>query len=152
MAYHFDPYLPKASTIPSRYYTDASVFESENKKIFARSWQLAGHAVRVRDPGQFFTTTIANEPVLVVRGSDGVLRALSNVCRHRAGPVAKGEGKRPVLQCGYHGWTYSLDGHLLKTPEFNGVQNFDTANCVLPQFHVETWLDLVFVNLDANAP
>ncbi|HUP60584.1 MAG TPA: aromatic ring-hydroxylating dioxygenase subunit alpha [Thermoanaerobaculia bacterium] len=146
-----DPRLEHASTLSSRYYFDPAVLAAENRNIFARTWQLAGQLAQVREPGQYFTANIANEPVLVVRGNDGVLRAMSNVCRHRAGPVAKGEGKRPVLQCGYHGWTYSLDGRLAVTPEFEGVQDFDRASCVLPQFRVEVWNELVFVNLDPNA-
>src|SRR5947209_18571251 len=148
MTWSFDSRLEFASTIPSRYYFDASVLQQELRDVFGATWQLAGRAEQVREAGQFFTTTIGAEPVLIVRGNDGVLRAMSNVCRHRAGPVAKGEGKRPVLQCGYHGWTYSLDGRLLKTPEFENVQDFDPASCVLPQFRVETWLNLVFVILD----
>jgi choline monooxygenase len=152
MNWTFDPRLEHASTLPARFYTDATVLADENRTIFAKTWQLAGRAEHVAEPGQYFTTTIANEPLLVVRGSDGVLRAMSNVCRHRAGPIAKGEGKRPVLQCGYHGWTYSLDGALLKTPEFENAAEFDRASCRLPQFRVETWLDLVFVNLDPGAP
>jgi choline monooxygenase len=152
MSWTFDPRLDHASTLPAHFYTDAGVLADENRTIFAKTWQLAGRAEQVAEPGQYFTTTVANEPLLVVRGSDGVLRAMSNVCRHRAGPIAKGEGKRPVLQCGYHGWTYSLDGTLLKTPEFEGVAEFDRASCRLPQFRVEIWLDLVFVNLDASAP
>lgn len=146
-----DPRLEYASTLPSRYYLEADVLREENRNIFARTWQLVGNAAQVREPGQFFTTVVADEPVLVVRGTDGVLRAMSNVCRHRAGPIARGEGKRPVLQCGYHGWTYALDGRLLNTPEFEGVQDFDRASCVLPQFRVETWNELVFVNLDRAA-
>ena len=146
-----DTRLEHASTLPSRLYLDADVLADENRTIFARTWQLAGRAEQVRDAGQFFTTTIGEEPVLVVRGADGVLRAMSNVCRHRAGPVAHGEGKRPVLQCGYHGWTYSLDGRLARTPEFDGVQNFDRANCALPQFRVDIWNELVFVNLDPTS-
>ena len=146
-----DPRLEFASTLPSRFYTDAAILEEENRRLFARTWQLAGRLDQVRDPGQYFTTTIANEPVLVVRGADKVLRAMSNVCRHRAGPIARGEGKRPVLQCGYHGWTYSLDGRLAVTPEFEGVEEFDRANCTLPQFRAEVWNELVFVNLDPRA-
>ena len=146
-----DSRLAHASTLPSRYYIDAAVLDDENRNVFARTWQLAGRLDQVREPGQFFTATIANEPVLVVRGNDGELRAMTNVCRHRAGPIAKGEGKRPVLQCGYHGWTYSLDGRLAVTPEFDGVEDFDRANCVLPQYRVAVWNELVFVNLDANA-
>jgi choline monooxygenase len=146
-----DARLPFASTLPSRYYTDAEVLENEQRLLFGRTWQLAGHAGQVSAPGQYFTTTVGREPLLVVRGADGVLRAMSNVCRHRAGPVARGEGKRPVLQCGYHGWTYDLAGRLRNTPEFEGVEDFDRAGCALPQFQVEIWNELVFVNLDSAA-
>src|SRR5262249_1356177 len=83
---------------------------------------------------------------------DGVLRALSNVCRHRAGPVAAGEGFCRAFKCGYHGWSYALDGRLLNTPEFEGVEDFDRSAHGLPSFRVETWLGLVFVNLDPAAP
>ncbi|MGZ7041760.1 MAG: aromatic ring-hydroxylating oxygenase subunit alpha, partial [Thermoanaerobaculia bacterium] len=138
-------------TIPSRFYIDASYLAEENRNVFARTWQLVGHAEQVRQPGQFFTAKIAGEPLLIVRGTDDVLRAMSNVCRHRAGPVAKGAGKRPVLQCGYHGWTYGLDGRLLTTPEMEGIQEFDRAEFCLPQFRVEMWHDLLFVNLTEDA-
>ena len=151
MSYQFDPRLAFAATIPSRYYTDTAVLTAENERVFGCTWQLAGHVEQVREPGQFFTVRIADEPVLVVRGSDGVLRAMSNVCRHRAGPVAKGSGKRPVLQCGYHGWTYGLDGNLLNTPEMKGIEQFDRGAFCLPQFRVELWHGLVFVNLDPGA-
>ncbi|MGZ7078387.1 MAG: aromatic ring-hydroxylating oxygenase subunit alpha, partial [Thermoanaerobaculia bacterium] len=151
MSYRFDPRLAFASTIPSRFYTDASYLAEENRNVFACTWQLVGHAEQVRQPGQFFTAKIAGEPLLIVRGSDDVLRAMSNVCRHRAGPVAKGTGKRPVLQCGYHGWTYGLDGRLLTTPEMEGIQEFDRAEFCLPQFRVEMWHDLLFVNLTEDA-
>ena len=147
----FDPRLAYASTISSRYYTDPAVLDEEYARIFEKTWQLAGRADQVREAGAFFTTWVGREPVLVVRGNDGVLRAMSNVCRHRAGPIAKGEGKRPVLQCGYHGWTYALDGRLHATPEFSGVADFDKASCRLPQFRVETWNELVFVNVDPQA-
>ncbi len=146
-----DPILERASTLPSRFYVDSAVLERENARIFGRTWQLAGHAGQVRRRGDYFTTTIGGEPVLVVRGADDVLRAMSNVCRHRAGPVASGEGHRPMLQCGYHGWTYSLDGRLATTPEFEGAEGFDRASCALPLFRVETWSELVFVNLDPGA-
>ena len=152
MSFQFDSRLAFASTIPSSYYTAAGVLAEEQRKIFATTWQLAGSSDRVREPGQFFTTTLAGEPLLIVRGSDSVLRALSNVCRHRAGPVAKGEGKRPVLQCGYHGWTYSLDGRLATTPEFDGVQCFERSSVALPQFRIEEWHGLAFVTLDPSAP
>jgi choline monooxygenase len=150
--YRFETALARASTLPSHYYTEAAVLDAEQRNVFARTWQLAGRAEQLCAAGDYFTATVAGEPLLIVRGSDGVLRALSNVCRHRAGPVAKGEGKRPVLQCGYHGWTYGLDGQLLKTPEMQGVECFDQRAMALPEFRVELWNELVFVNLQRDAP
>src|SRR5213082_962598 len=128
MTWHFEPQLERASTIPARFYTDPSVLGDENRSIFARTWQLAGRAEQIAEPGQFFTTTIAEEPLLIVCGNDGVIRAMSNVCRHRAGPVARGEGKRPVLQCGYHGWTYALDGQLRSEEHTSELQSPDTIS------------------------
>lgn len=147
----FDSRLSRAETLPSRYYTDAAVLDAENRTVFGKTWQLVGRAEQVREPGSYFTATIAGEPLLIVRGQDGEVRAMSNVCRHRAGPVASGEGKRPVLQCGYHGWTYSLDGSLLKTPEFNGVECWDAKSVALPKFPVAVWNELIWVNLDRDA-
>ena len=151
MQFTFDPNLATAATLPSRYYTDAHFLKLENERVFARTWQLVGRAAQIARPGDYFTATIADEPIVVIHSRDGVVRAMSNVCRHRAGPVVHGEGNRPVLQCGYHGWTYSTEGKLLNTPEFSGVDNFAKENVCLPQFRVETWSGLVFVNLDPNA-
>src|SRR5580765_7046371 len=150
--WHLEPNLALASTLPSRYYFDPGILAEENRRVFGATWQLAGRAEQVREPGQYFTATVADEPLLFVRGNDGELRALSNVCRHRAGPVAAGEGKRPVLQCGYHGWTYALDGQLLQTPEMSGVECFERSDFSLPCFLVAIWSELVFVNLDPGAP
>src|SRR2546430_2117281 len=152
MNWHFESDLALASILSLCYYFDAAILAEENRRVFGAMWQLAGRAEQVKEPGQFFTAIVADELLLFVRGNDGELRALSNVCRHRAGPVAAGEGKRPVLQCGYHGWTYGLDGRLLKTPEFDGVQDFDRAACMLPRFRAEVWNELVFVCLEPGAP
>ena len=152
-----DSRLAFASTLPSRYYTGEDVLAAEYRDVFGRTWQLAGRSEQVREAGQYFTTTVANEPVLIARGQPdaagnrGEVRALSNVCRHRAGPIAKGEGKRPVLQCRYHGWTYGLDGRLLRMPEMEGIECFDAASIALPRFNVEEWNELIFVNLDPDA-
>ncbi|MGG7377803.1 Rieske 2Fe-2S domain-containing protein, partial [Escherichia coli] len=68
------------------------------------------------------------EPVVVVRGSDKVLRGFFNVCRHHAAAVmTDDEGTAPSLRCPYHGWTYTLEGELKGTPDFAGVCNFDRA-------------------------
>ncbi len=145
--FSFEKRLERASTLPSEWYTDPSILEQEKAKVFSRAWNLVGRIDQVAEPGDYFTATIADEPVIVARGADEKLRAFSNVCRHRAGPVASGEGKRKVFQCGYHGWTYTLDGRLLGTPEFDGVECFSKEENCLPEFAVDTWGALVFVNL-----
>jgi len=146
----FESNLARAATLPAAWYSDSAQLRMENDKVFSCTWQLAGRLAQVEKPGDYFTTTVGDEPVLVVRGQDEKLRSFSNVCRHRAGPVAAESGNRNVFQCGYHGWTYAADGRLLGTPEFDGVECFNKeANC-LPQFRVEAWGALVFVNLDST--
>src|SRR6185436_19386099 len=82
----------------------------------------------------------------------GKIRALSNVCRHRAGPVACGAGEKKSFQCGYHGWTYALDGALLHAREFEGVECFTGADSRLPEFKTAQLGSLIFANLSGNAP
>ncbi|HEX8161414.1 MAG TPA: SRPBCC family protein [Pyrinomonadaceae bacterium] len=148
--YSFDPRLAHAHTPPSEWYFDPRTLEREKASVFARTWQLVGRAEEVAAAGQFFTATVGDEPVVVARGADSELRAFSNVCRHRAGPVAAGSGACEAFRCGYHGWSYALDGRLAATPEWGGVEGFDREAHALPAFRVETWGALVFVNLDAG--
>ncbi|MBA2339366.1 MAG: aromatic ring-hydroxylating dioxygenase subunit alpha, partial [Pyrinomonadaceae bacterium] len=150
--FSFDERLEFAETIPSRCYIAPDIFEQEKSKVFLRTWQLVGRAAQVVEPGEYFTAAVADEPVIVARGNDSVLRSFSNVCRHRAGQVAEGSGKRKSFQCLYHGWTYALDGRLTGTPEFGGVQCFEKETNALPQFKVDVWNGLIFVNLDSEAP
>ena len=148
----FDERLASAETLPSRCYTDARFLDLERERVFGRTWQLVGRKDQVSSAGRYFTAEIAGEPLLIVRGSDSRVRALSNVCRHRAGPVAAGEGSCQAFRCGYHGWSYSLDGRLVNTPEFDGVEHFQKEDHGLPEFRLESWLELLFVNLDPSAP
>jgi len=147
-----DPDISRAWTLPSRLYTDAAILQEEKEKIFARTWQVVGHHDQVAKPGDYFTTTLVGEPLLFVRGNDGVLRGFYNVCRHRAGPPAEGCGSRKLFRCGYHGWTYGLDGSLINATEIDGVQGFHPEEFALAPVRTEEWFNLVFVNLDANAP
>ncbi len=144
--------LSRASTLPSRWYTDASMLDLERRKIFYCTWQVVGRTDMVVRSGDYFACDVLGEPVVVTRGMDGVLRAFANVCRHRAGTVAVGRGNRKSLQCRYHGWTYTLDGRLFAQPEFEGVENWNKAEICLPSYRVETWGPYVFVNLDPVSP
>ena len=150
--YTFQPELALATTIPSRWYTDPAMLSIEIERIFGATWQLVGRLDQVRQPGDFFSCWVGDEPLVVTRDTAGELHAFYNVCRHRAGAVAEGCGNRKTLQCMYHAWTYGLDGKLLNTPEFEGVRNFDKSQYGLRQVQVGNWGPFVFVNLDLAVP
>jgi choline monooxygenase len=144
--------IENAWTLPSALYTDPAVFAAEKDRIFARTWQVVGHASQIANAGDYFTTELVGEPLLLVRGADGRLRGFYNVCRHRAGPAAEGCGSRKLFRCGYHGWTYDLDGSLISATEIEGVNGFRAEDFSLAPVHVAEWFNLVFVNLDPDAP
>ncbi|HYL91610.1 MAG TPA: aromatic ring-hydroxylating dioxygenase subunit alpha [Alphaproteobacteria bacterium] len=145
------PDAAQALTLPARYYLDSAIAPLEKENIFACSWQIVGHTSQIPNPGSFFTADLAGEPLLIVRNSGGGVKGFYNVCRHRAGPPAEGCGERKVFRCGYHGWTYSLDGALLNAPECEGVANFRHEDFALVPVRVEIWSGLIFVNLDVSA-
>jgi choline monooxygenase len=151
LVFPFDPNIERASTIPARLYNDPVYLELEQERVFAHTWQLVGRTDQVKEHGQFFTAEIGPNAIVVLRDRD-VLRGFYNVCLHRAGPVASGCGKRNTLQCRYHGWTYGLDGTLLRAPEMEGVQQFVPAEMHLVPVQIATWGPLVFANLDGKAP
>ena len=151
-----------AQTLASRFYTDPAVLDVEKARIFRRAWQLVGTLSQscgeanglkrtISDPETFFTADVVGEPIIVVRDKQGILRAFSNVCRHRAGPIALGSGCKNVLCCAYHGWTYTLDGRLIGTPDVEGVEFFDRSTMGMFPLRVETWGQFIFVNFDPNA-
>jgi len=144
--------LTEASTIPAPWYVDARIAELERQTVFSRTWQVMGRVDQVEKPGQFVTATVAGEPLVAVRGNDGVLRAFYNVCRHHAAAVVTEPcGQASILHCPYHGWNYGLDGSLKGMPEFDGVKNFERKDNGLVPVKVETWEQFVFVNLDMCA-
>jgi choline monooxygenase len=148
---HIDPDIERAWSLRAAFYTHPSVLESEREKIFGQTWQVVGHCHQLAKPGDYFTVEVHGEPLLLVRGSGGELRGFYNVCRHRAGPPAEGSGSRKLFRCGYHGWTYGLDGSLIRAPEFEGQRDFRPERFALTPVRVEQWFNLIFVNLDANA-
>ena len=159
----FERNIESAWTLPSRLYTDPSILALEKEKIFCRTWQLVGttrHACgesagaprTLLDPETYLCADAAGEPVVLSRDAAGVLRAFSNVCRHRAGPIAEGAGCRSNFRCGYHGWTYTLDGRLIGTPDVEGMEFFDRSTMGMVPLAVAVWEQFLFVNFDRAAP
>ncbi|CAN5505167.1 aromatic ring-hydroxylating dioxygenase subunit alpha [soil metagenome] len=145
----FDPSLPleRARTIPSNWYTDSTLYRAECDQVFRPSWVAVGRVDQVAEPGMYLTAELAGEPLLVVRDQTGTLRAFYNLCRHRAARVAvQDQGRCGHFRCRYHGWTYDLDGRLLGTPEFGGVEDFKKEDQGLAKLAVDAWGPLVFVH------
>jgi choline monooxygenase len=144
--------LAEASTIPAPWYVDSRIADLEAGAVFSKTWQMVGRVEQVERPGQFVTANVAGEPIVVVRGNDGVLRGFYNVCRHHAAAVVTEPcGQAFILHCPYHGWNYGLDGSLKGMPEFDGVKNFERQQNGLAPVKAETWEKFVFVNLDPEA-
>ncbi len=143
--------LSRAWTLPANLYFDPNVYAAEKEKIFARTWQVVGHHDQVKEACDYFTAELEGEPLLVVRGADGKLRAFYNVCRHRAGPPAEGCGSCKLFRCRYHGWTYGLDGSLISATEIEGVEGFRPEDFALVPVRVEELFNFIFVNLDSEA-
>src|SRR5215208_4356690 len=80
--------LARASTLPSRFYLEDDVLAAEKQRVFGRTWQLVARLDDLARPGDFVPATIVDEPLVIMHGTDGVLRGFYNVCRHRAGQVA----------------------------------------------------------------
>ena len=120
--------LARAETIPSAWYTDPEFNALDRDAVFAATWQYVADEHQRAGAGDHVVTDIAGEPIIVVRGKDGELRAFYNVCRHRGGPLAMKDGHADMLICKYHGWTYRLDGMLRGVPHFNRVELFDKKN------------------------
>jgi choline monooxygenase len=146
-----DPDIERAWSLPASFYTDPAAPAVEHERIFSKTWQVVGHRHQLANPGDYFTTELHGEPLLLVRGAAGELRGFYNVCRHRAGPPAEGCGSRKLFRCGYHGWTYGLDGSLITAPEFEGQPGFSPDGFGLTPVCAEQWFNLIFVNLDPNA-
>jgi choline monooxygenase len=150
-SYNPEAPLAEAWTIPAPWYTNLDLYNLELKTVFAGSWQLVARTDQLSEPGRFVTAEIAGEPILLVRGSDDVLRGFFNVCRHHAAAVmTEPEGSAAQLRCPYHGWTYSLQGELKGTPDFAGVCDFERSATGLVQVMTAVWENWVFVKLEGQ--
>ncbi len=140
--------VAKASTLPAEIYTSDEFLRFEFDALFAREWLCVGRASRIPNPGDWFTITIAGEPLIVVRDKEGGINCLSAVCQHRAMQVCDGQGNGTTFKCPYHHWNYGLDGRLLGAPAMERTEGFDKKDFPLPRMRVEQWQGFVFVNLD----
>ena len=132
------------------FYMDQDVFDLDMRAIFARHWIFAGLDCELPEVGSFFTVAIGRTSVIVLRDRHGELRAFHNVCRHRGSIICDAErGRRPVLTCPYHHWSYDLSGRLVRVPQMH--DGFDKSEYALRPVAVASASGTIYVCL-ADAP
>ena len=141
----------QARSLPASFYTSAAFLDVEQDELLRNEWLCLGHVDEVRNAGDFFTTEMVGEQLLVTRSHDSTVRVLSNVCRHRGNQVAVGSGSAKRFSCPYHLWTYDNGGTLVNAPLMDERPAFDKAECSLPEFASTVWNGWLFVNLSGTA-
>ena len=147
----WNPDPGKSHSLHADAYCSQDWFRFEQSEIISRSWQWVCHVEKVAQPGSYFTVTVAENPLVVVRDGNGQLRCFYNVCKHRAHELLSGEGKSARILCPYHAWTYDLAGRLVRAPHTEGLTDFSPNDVCLDQVQVEEFGGFVYVNLDRSA-
>jgi phenylpropionate dioxygenase-like ring-hydroxylating dioxygenase large terminal subunit len=144
--------FPKLPDIPAARYVDPQFLELEKHGLWKRSWLFAGHVSQIAERGSWFLTRNTGTPILVVRNLQGELRAFYNTCRHRGGPlVTEDAGQGRGFVCGYHGWSYTLDGQLKSVRDKRDFVDLDFACRSLLPVRCETLGGWIFINEDPEA-
>ncbi len=146
-----DVKLDELRALPAVYYIDEEILAKEREKLFFKTWQYACHISELDEPGAYVATEIQRQNVFVVRDEDGEVRAFYNVCPHRGHKLVEGAGKKRVVVCPYHQWSYSLDGNLRHNRKTSTTYSPASSLICLTPVRVDTLLDFVFFNLDPQA-
>jgi phenylpropionate dioxygenase-like ring-hydroxylating dioxygenase large terminal subunit len=149
-----DQPVTEARVLPPEAYMSEAFFAFEKEAVFMHSWLCVGRAQQLPNPGDYLAVTLAGEPILVVRGQDGAISAMSAVCRHRGHPVKERcQGNAKSFVCPYHRWTYGLDGALVGAPHMKETIALPALRreSTLPPLKIELWHGFIFVNFDAAA-
>ncbi|KAI8272903.1 hypothetical protein K4K56_002236 [Colletotrichum sp. SAR 10_98] len=141
--------------MPASWYREPAFFDFEKRAVFSKQWLMMTHRSRLPEAGSFLRFEMAGFDFFLIKDRQGEIHAFHNVCRHRAYPILVDkdgrEGKKLILSCGYHGWSYGLSGKLAKAPKFDEVDDFRKEDYSL--FSIHTHIDklgLIWVNFDAS--
>ena len=138
-----------AHTLERDYYVSPQILIKEYDNIFLNNWICAGRSSELSKNGEYKTVNIGTESAIILRDSTGDLKAHTNVCRHRGTRICdKLSGTfSNSIQCGYHGWTYNLDGDLIGAPHMDTVNNFNKEDYPLHSISIAEWEGFIFINL-----
>jgi phenylpropionate dioxygenase-like ring-hydroxylating dioxygenase large terminal subunit len=137
--------------VPVDIYHEPAVYEKEIEAIFKRSWHLVGRVDQVAEPGAFFVRTlpIFGHSILICRNKDGAINGFHNVCQHRGSVVQhRDDGRCSVFTCRFHGWSYDLNGNLLRVRDEEGFANLDKSGLRLKPIATDVWQGFIFVHLE----
>lgn len=148
-AFTADPLTSHAAS--GRFYTDESLYELEQERVFGRSWLFVCHVTQVPERGDYLVREVADESLMIIRDRDDEVRVFYNVCQHRGHQLVSSDGHTPnVVVCPYHAWSYALDGTLRSAPKMRQVPEF-CRDVRLADVRTEIVGGFVFVNLDEDA-
>jgi phenylpropionate dioxygenase-like ring-hydroxylating dioxygenase large terminal subunit len=138
-------------SLERQFYCDDTVFAADMDQVVGRKWIVAGHVDRVRRKGDYFLFKVGNESLIVVRSDESTIHAFYNVCRHRGSLICtEPAGRVSRLTCGYHAWTYGLDGALIAARLMPA--DFSKEDNGLHRCHVRVFHGFIFVNLSDRDP
>lgn len=144
--------FPKFPDLPGKRYTDPRFFELENQHLWRKTWLFAGHLDEIPKPGCFKRWEIAGQPVVILHGQDGQVRAFYNTCRHRGAPLVRSDyGTAKHLTCGYHGWTYNHKGEMVGLRDRRDFVDLDFSCRSLYPVRLERLGKFLFANFDLEA-
>jgi phenylpropionate dioxygenase-like ring-hydroxylating dioxygenase large terminal subunit len=143
--------LLEANTLPPQCYTSPEFYRQEVASIFMKCWNLIGRADYVKNPGNYFTHTLAGVSFIVMHGEDGKIRAFVNSCRHRGARLMQGEGSCKAIRCPYHSWLYATTGELRNANGMQDTLDFAADDYGLAEIKLDIWCGFLFVNFDPLA-
>lgn len=144
---------PGEFRVHSDVYSSPAIFDLEMRRIFERSWIYAAHESQIPEPGDFVTTRLGTQPVIVSRDVSGRVHVLLNRCRHRGSIVCRlPAGRAPQFVCPYHSWTYGLDGTLRQFAQKDGYPpDLDRSDLALHRAPaVASYQGLIFARLSSE--